>query len=292
MSTVVDSHQHFWSLNRGDYAWLTPTLEAIFRDFEPEHLAPLLSECGISHTVLVQAAPTVEETAYLLSLAEKSNFVAGVVGWVDFDDAAKALATLRQFARHAKFVGVRPMIHDIDDPRWILNPSHTPVFDELITLDLCFDALVRPGHLPVLQELLLRHPALRVVVDHGGKPGIAFQEWDPWAADMRSIAQSTTAFCKISGLITEAADGAGYEGLVPYMDYLLDCFGAERLMWGSDWPVLNLNGDYVRWHGAAARWAKQLDPQAQAAIFGGNASRFYRLNLATVNDNLAQMPRG
>ncbi len=279
MTITIDSHQHFWSLARGDYAWLTPDLEVLYRDFQPDQLAPLLSTARVSHTVLVQAAATTAETLYMLELADQTDFIAGVVGWVDFDAGADALITLTELARHERFVGVRPMIHDIDDPAWMLRTTHRPLFEKLIELDLCFDALVRTAHLPYLQDLLASYPSLRMVVDHGAKPEISKRAWRPWAAEIKAIAQHRNAWCKLSGLITEAAVNDSYEALTPYMDYLLECFGTERLMWGSDWPVIRLNGDYAAWHAAVTQWMQRLNSEQQAAILGGNANRFYRLGI-------------
>ena len=279
MSVVIDSHQHFWSLARGDYEWLTPELAGLYRDFTPKDLAPLLSKAGVRYTVLVQAAATVAETQHLLNIAETTDFVAGVVGWVDFDVTHNALESLEKFSQQKKFVGVRPMIHDINDPTWILRESHRSIFNKIIELGLSFDALVRTEHLPYLQQLLAQHPKLRLVIDHGAKPGIREGTWLPWASDLKAIAQSTNVFCKLSGILTEAAVNTADENIIPYLDYLLDCFGPERLIWGSDWPVLNLNGNYVEWLSTVKKWLVSQSKQSQSAILGQNANHFYRLGL-------------
>lgn len=279
----IDSHQHFWALARNDYGWLTPELKTLHRDFQPEHLAPLLRAASIDATVLVQAAPTVEETAYLLSLAGERDVIAGVVGWVDMTGGHEAVATLTWLAQNPKFRGIRPMIQDIEDPEWMLNKRLAPVFEALIEQDLCFDALIRPEHLPCLLELLRRYPALKTVIDHGAKPRIARAEWEPWAEDMARIASSAAVCCKLSGLITEAAPEQTDADIRPYFDHLLRLFGAGRLLWGSDWPVLNLAGDYASWHKTCRQWTAALSAAEQRAIFGDNAIRFYGLEIGQVD---------
>ena len=279
----IDSHQHFWTLARNDYGWLTPELTTLYRDFQPEHLAPLLSAANIDATVLVQAAPTVEETTYLLSLAEEWDVIAGVVGWVDMTRGHEAVATLTRLAQNPKFRGIRPMIQEIEDPEWMLDQRLAPVFEALIEQDLCFDALVKPEHLPYLLELLRRYPALKMVIDHGAKPRIAAAEWAPWAEDMARIASGAAVYCKLSGLITEAAPQQTDADIRPYFDHLLRLFGAERLLWGSDWPVLNLAGDYAGWHKTCRQWTAELSAAERGAIFGDNAIRFYGLKIGQVN---------
>ena len=273
----IDSHQHFWRLARKDYGWLTPELTTLYRDFLPEHLAPLLRAANIDATVLVQAAPTVEETAYLLSLAGEEDFIAGVVGWVDMTRGHEAVATLGRLAQNPKFRGIRPMIQEIEDPEWMLDKRLAPVFEALIEGDLCFDALVKPEHLPCLLELLRRYPALKAVIDHGAKPRIAASEWEPWAEDLAHIASGASVCCKLSGLITEAAPEQSDADLRPYFDHLLDLFGPGRLLWGSDWPVLNLAGDYAAWHETCSQWTAELSAAERRGIFGENAIRFYGL---------------
>ena len=277
MTVRIDSHQHFWTLQRNDYGWLTPDLTPLYRDFLPADLAPLLAETGIALSVLVQAAPSVAETRFLLNLAERHDFVAGVVGWVDVDDRESAARDVENLAKHPSFVGIRPMIQDIADPAWMLAPALAATLEAAIESDICFDALVKPVHLSYLLELLHRHPNLRAVLDHGAKPNIAGGEWQPWADAIARTAAETDAYCKLSGLITEASDTHTYEAVVPYMDHLLKCFGPRRLMWGSDWPVLNLADRYVGWHRATQRWLSPLAAAHREAIEGGNAARFYGL---------------
>ncbi len=274
----IDSHQHFWLLERGDYDWLDSSLDVLYRDYQPPELSALLADTGVDKTVLVQAAASVEESHYLLSLAARYDFIAGVVGWIDMESDG-ATRQLEELAIHPKLVGIRPLIQDIADPDWMLQSALHPVFEQLIERRLCFDALVKPVHLQKLNTLLARYPDLKVVIDHGAKPDIANDEFEPWAQQMQTIASNSQAYCKLSGLLTEAAKDAGAAELLPYMRHLLECFGPERLMWGSDWPVLNLAGDYPGWLEIATGFLAPLAEQEKNAIFGGNAARFYQLEL-------------
>jgi L-fuconolactonase len=272
----IDAHQHFWRLDRGDYDWLTPALGAIFRDYLPEDLAPLLAAHGIEATVLVQAAPTEAETDFMLALADDHAFVAGVVGWTDFEapDAPERIAGL---SGRQKLKGLRPMIQDIADDGWMLRPELGPAFRALVEHGLVFDALVLPRHLGALARLLARHPDLRCVVDHCAKPAIAAGEFDLWARDIAAIARDSGAFCKLSGLVTEAGEGWDAARLRPYVEHVLAVFGPERLVWGSDWPVCTLAAGYDDWAAATAELLAGLDADERAAVLGGNAERLYRL---------------
>jgi L-fuconolactonase len=272
----IDAHQHFWKLARGDYGWLTADLAPLNRDFLPPDLAPLLVEAGVEATILVQAAPTEAETDFLLEIAGATDFVAGVVGWVDFDapDAAHRIARL---AARAKLVGLRPMIQDLPDDRWMLGKSLTPAFGAMIAHGLAFDALVKPRHLRALLEFAARHRDLRIVIDHGGKPDIAAGALEPWASGMRLLARDTGVCCKLSGLVTEAKPDYAAADLAPFIDVLLEAFGPERLIWGSDWPVLNLSGDYASWRAQSLAALARRPAADQELILGGAATRFYRL---------------
>jgi L-fuconolactonase len=272
----VDAHQHFWRLDRGDYGWLTPALEPIYRDLLPDDLRPHLDACRIGRTVLVQAAPTEAETAYLLDLAVRNPFVAGVVGWTDFQ-AIEAPARIARLAEYPKLKGLRPMIQDIPDVDWMLRDDLAPAFEAIVERGLCFDALVLPAHLPNLLSLLRRYPDLRTVIDHAAKPHIRDGGFAEWAPGMERLARETGALCKLSGLITEAGPGWSVERLRPYVDHLLNCFGPGRLIWGSDWPVLLQVGSYEAWHEAAVVLLSDLNEGQCIAVFGGNASSFYRL---------------
>ena len=273
----IDAHHHLWQLARGDYVWLTPELAAIHRDFMLDDLAPLLDGAGITATVLVQAAPTVAETEFLLRTAADSNGrVGGVVGWVDLA-ASDALAALSRLARNPLWKCIRPILQDLLDPEWILRAEVDGALSVLPDLGLRFDALVKPSQLPALRQMIERHPNLAVVVDHGGKPPIAAGGWQPWADLVAQIARHANVHCKLSGLATEACTDWTPETLRPWVEHLLACFGPARLMWGSDWPVVNLAGGYARWLAASDLLLGTLAAHDRAAVFGANARRYYGL---------------
>ncbi|MDM3872119.1 amidohydrolase family protein [Porticoccus sp. W117] len=272
----VDSHQHFWQINRGDYRWLTADLDVLYRDFLPADIAPLLAENGIHKTVLVQAADSEAETDFMLSLAEQYDFIAGVVGWVDMasPDAANRI---HELAKNPFFKGIRPMIQDINDPNWMLMAQLNEAFVALQENNLSFDALVLPHHLPNLLKLLKRHPELRTVIDHGAKPNIAAGNNTQWFNDLEDIAGHTHAFCKVSGLVTEAGENANADTLQPYFDHLYNCFGPNRLLWGSDWPVVNLSMNYGHWRILTNTLFSALSDSDKQRILGDNACEFYQL---------------
>jgi L-fuconolactonase len=279
MSARIDAHQHYWRVARGDYPWLTPALTPLYRDFEPTDLAPLLQAAGIEATVLVQAAPTSAETQFMLGIADSTAWVAGVVGWVDFESPTVA-DDIAELAGHAKLVGLRPMIQDIPDDTWILRPELDSAFKAVQQSGLVFDALVYPRHLKNLLRRLERHPDIRVVIDHCAKPRIRDGAFEPWASDMARLAGETEAFCKVSGLVTEAGREWRTADLRPYFEHVHRHFGAGRLVWGSDWPVCTLAASYEAWRVAAMELASGLSVSEQDALFGGNCAALYRLRLS------------
>jgi L-fuconolactonase len=270
----IDAHQHFWNPARGDYGWMNGVgLEHLRRAILPVDFEPHRKSFGIDRTVLVQAAPTVNETEYLLGLADATDFIAKVVGWINFENGDD-LRHLQRLAKHPKFSGVRPMIQDLADSQWMHRKDVQWAFDATIDLDLTFDALGFPLHIEPFQRLFDRYPNMRMVIDHCMKPNIRDDEFDVWAKGMAKLANSTNAFCKLSGLATEAAAGWTVETLKPYAQHILKCFGVNRVMWGSDWPVLELNGTYGAWHDDAVELISARD---HVAIFGGTAQAFYRI---------------
>ncbi|MEM9049620.1 MAG: amidohydrolase family protein [Pseudomonadota bacterium] len=275
----IDAHQHYWHPARGDYGWMPMDNPVLARPYGPAHLAPHLAAHGIDATVLVQAAPSIEETEYMLGLADADPRIAGVVGWVDFEDPSHR-RHLERFAAHPKFVGVRPMIQDIPDVGWMLRADVAWGFEALTELGLTFDALGFPQHLPNFATLLARHPDMRVVIDHCMKPQIrdGMTGFAGWAEGMRRLAE-TGASVKLSGLVTEAAADWTLSDLRPWADTVLEAFGPARVIWGSDWPVVRLAAEYGEWRAAAEALCSGLDPAARAAVFGGNAIRAYGLVL-------------
>lgn len=274
----IDSHQHFWDPADPWFGWPTPDLSAIRRPYGPEDLRPLLRAARIDRTVLVQVAPDVEETVRFLEIAETTDFVGGVVGWAGFDqpDAAE---TIERLAEHRALRGLRPMLQAIEETEWILRPAVEPAVAAMLAAGLSFDALVQPRHLDVLARFADRHPRLPIVVDHGAKPQIhrGAAGFEPWASEMRRLAERSQVYCKVSGLLTEAGPSPRAADLDRYVDHLLECFGPSRLMWGSDWPVVTLAAGYGEWHADARVFFSDLSEEEQAAVFGDTAARFYRL---------------
>jgi L-fuconolactonase len=270
----VDAHHHVWRVDRGDYGWLTPDLP-IHRDYRLDDLRPLLGD--IAATVLVQAAPTIAETQYLLDAARDSGgLVRGVVGWADLG-AADAPLQVARLARLPLLKGLRPMLQDIAETEWILRPEVQPGLIEMAARGLVFDALIQPRHLPVVLELARWYPGLRVVIDHAAKPDIARGGFQAWADDIARVARETATACKLSGLVTEAAAPWAVDDLKPYVAHLLDAFGPRRLLWGSDWPVVNLAGGYARWREATMELLHELPDADRDAVLGGTAATVYGL---------------
>lgn len=274
---IVDAHHHFWQPARGDYGWMPEDDPVLSRPYGPADLAEALRSTGVHKTILVQAAPTLEETEYLLGLADATPHVAGVVGWIDFEDPA-ARRHLDRLSRHPKFKGVRPMIQDLPDDDWMLRDDIQWAFDALIDLDLTFDALGFPRHMANFVTICDRYPDLRVVLDHCLKPQLDQPDThDAWRAGITRLAQ-TQAFLKLSGLVTESAHAPDAARLKPLTDHAISAFGPDRTMWGSDWPVLRLRAEYAAWHEMAHGLTDHLDASAKAAIFGATATTFYRLD--------------
>jgi L-fuconolactonase len=274
---IIDAHFHCWQLARGDYGWLTPALAPIYRDVTVADWQAQSAPHGITGGVLVQAAPTEAETQFLLAQADANPAVLGVVGWVDML-AADAPARIEKLARHPRLKGLRPMLQDIADAEWILQPALTPALRAMTDCGLVFDALVKSVHLPHILTLTARHPELRMVIDHCAKPDIAAGEWQPWADGIARIASDTKAMCKLSGLMTEAGSHPQPGAVLRWGEHVLQSFGADRVVWGSDWPVLELAGSYAQWWEEAQQLLAGLDAKGRAAVMGGNAVRLYRLD--------------
>ena len=278
LNMIIDSHQHFWKLSRNDYKWLTEDLLELYRDFMPNDLYPILNEHQIDKTIVVQAAPTIEETLFLLTLFDKYDWIAGVVGWLDLS-AVNFQQHFEALLRHPGFVGVRPMLQDLHEDDWILRPEVLKNLELLVQHDVPLDLLIKPRHFPYILELLKLCPKLRVVVNHIAKPNIAEQQLDGWKEAMEKIAMYPNAMCKLSGLVTEAAhQNWTLAEFQPFITHVLNVFGTERVMFGSDWPVCNLSGTYndvlmiLMENLPANLLGKDLE-----MIFGENAKRFYKL---------------
>lgn len=272
----IDAHQHFWRLADRKGAWPPPQLAAIYRDFYPEDLGSLLYQNGVTATVLVQSMPNQADTHFMLDLSDRYSFIGAVVGWTDLKapDAPQRIAAL---AAHPKLRGLRPMLQDLDDDAWIDDPALAPAVFAMLQHGLCFDALVLPRHLPALLEFVRRFPQLPVVIDHLAKPAMHGQPDAQWLQDMERLAGQPKVHCKLSGMVTEAGPEWTVEQLRPYAQHVLQVFGAERVMWGSDWPVLQLAADYHAWVGATEALLAHLDLAQKEAVLALNAQRFYRI---------------
>ena len=277
MTARIDSHQHFWLYNAEEYPWMGEAHGPIKHDFMPPDLQPLMAATGIDGTVAVQARQNLRETEFLLELSDQYDLVRGVVGWVDMraDDVE---AQLERFARHPGMVGVRHIVHDEVDDRFMLGGNFLRGLAALKQHDLRYDLLLYPRHLRVAIDVVKRFPEQRFVLDHIAKPFIKDGALEPWASDIRELASYDNVSCKVSGMVTEAAWGAWtQDDYTPYLDVVFDCFGVDRLMFGSDWPVCTLSGSYSEVVGIVENYIAALSAEEQAKVMGGNAIDFYQL---------------
>ncbi|MCA0343705.1 MAG: amidohydrolase family protein [Proteobacteria bacterium] len=275
---IIDAHHHLWRADRGDYHWMSPDVPVLARDYLADDLRPVLRRAGVDRTVLVQAAQTEAETDFLLSLASDADFVAGVVGWLDFEDAAFPVK-LEALMRRPKFVGLRPMLQDHADDDYILRPAVLANIGHLAASGAAFDILTFPRHLSRIARMLDAVPDLRAVIDHLSKPPVASGRMEGWAEDIARVAVHPHVHCKVSGLVTEArhADWVPTD-FAPYVHHVFHAFGADRLMFGSDWPVCLLAASYAEVLNAARGILDPLlDAEGMAKVFGSNAVKFYRL---------------
>ncbi len=277
----IDAHQHYWNPARGDYGWLPQDDDILARAYLPADLRPELAEHGVSKTVLVQAAPSLEETEYLLGIADATASVAGVVGWVNFEDESQR-AQLERLAAHPKFVGVRPMILHLEDPGWMLRPDVQWAFKALMDLDLSLDAWGDRRHLKNFHTLFSDYPDLRAVIDHCANPQIDTFELEPelfteWADGIARIAEDTGAFCKLSGLLSDVGDDWSADDLRPVAEHVFEKFGVQRVMWGSDWPVCKQHASYGQWVETSLDLMRNLTMDERDEVFAGTAKRFYKL---------------
>lgn len=274
MTGRIDAHMHVWTLARGDYDWLTPDLEPIYRDFGIDDVWDAAKASGIGKTILVQAAASAAETDHLLSIAASDTRVAGVVGWVDLESGDAAEEVARR-ANDPKLVGLRPMIADIEDPDWVLRDEIQPGLRAMQAHGLVFDAHARPDLIKVMETLARRHPVLQIVLNHAGKPPIEGGDLSAWRRDLASLALCPNVACKLSGLLTEAGPANDDETIGGVIAAMGESFGPERLLWGSDWPVLTLAGSYSQWAEQSGRLIERLFPEAGEQIWRSNAERIY-----------------
>ncbi|WP_240941751.1 amidohydrolase family protein [Paenibacillus sp. HB172176] len=277
----IDAHQHFWNLEKGDYPWLTPSSGSIYRTIEAPELEPLLQAAGVDKTILVQAMNSYEDTEYMLETAAAYDWVAGVVGWVPLQRPKEAARMLESYCRNSLFRGVRHLIHDEPDPDWVVQNSVIEGLRVLASFDMTFDIVaVFPDHLKHVPTLAEEVPNLKLVIDHLAKPPIESREWEPWASELARAAEYPNVHAKVSGLNTAANwNNWSAEDIKPYVDFALEQFGAGRLMFGSDWPVANLAGDYEKVWRETNTAIRDYSAAEQEAILGGTAAAFYRLSM-------------
>jgi L-fuconolactonase len=277
----VDAHQHFWSLDDVEYPWLEGLqYDAIRRDFGPSDLEPLLGEAGIGHTITVQAANSFADTDAMLARAERHGWIAGVVGWVPLLDSVAADRALERYARHPAFRGVRHLVHDEPDPDWLLLRPVRESLSLLAERGLVFEIpAVFPRHLVHVPRLADEQPGLKIVIDHLGKPPIASGALEPWAGQLTAAAAHPNVYAKVSGLNTVAHDDWSADDLRPFVDVAVDVFGPERLIFGSDWPVCLMAGDYNRVWGETVRALDGRPVGARDAVLGRTAAAVYGLEL-------------
>lgn len=274
----IDSHQHFWKYSEAEYPWIgkgTP----LQRDWLPADLEREAAKVHMDGSVAVQARQTVEESRWLLKLADESRFIKGVVGWVDLqsDKVEGDLATL---SRNKKFVGVRHVVQSEPDSQFMLKREFLRGLGLLQQFNLAYDLLLFPKHLPAAVKVVEKFPEQRFVVDHIAKPMIRAGMMQPWKDDIKELAKHQNVACKISGMVTEAKlKGWTKEDFRPYLDVVFEAFGEDRLMFGSDWPVCLLAGTYEEVHGLAADFFNQFSVAVQKKFFGGNAVKVYRLSV-------------
>lgn len=279
----IDGHQHFWKVNRGDYHWMSPGVPVLHRDYLPEDLIPLLAKHRIARTILVQAAQTVAESDFLLELAAKHSFIAGVIGWLDLEspDFPRQFELYRM---NPRFIGLRPMLQDISDPAWIVRPQVLKALRLVAENDFPFEFLTYTRHLPYVIQALESVGPLRAVIDHISKPEIREQRLEPWKQLMSQAARHETLYCKLSGMITEA-DPVHWstQDLRPYIEHAVNSFGWDRVIFGSDWPVCLLAGSYDQVIQTLIEVLRpRMDAESERKLFGINAAHFYKLNLETL----------
>jgi len=278
---LIDAHQHFWDPARADYPWMVGPAAPLRRVFGPADLWPELRRNGVLGTVVVQARSSIAETHELLALAARHPFVLGVVGWVDLtaDDVADTIASLRQGASGHLLVGVRHQVHDEADAQWLLRADVQRGLAAVQEAGLAYDLLLRPRELPAANQVVRNFPGLRFVIDHLAKPEIGQGTMEPWSRLMDAWHHERAhVWCKLSGMINQADHAAWRsEDLRPYILKVLDVFGADRCMFGSDWPVLTLAGTYSRVLDALRANLGHLQPQARQSILGDSAIEAYRL---------------
>ena len=274
----LDAHQHFWNFDDDRYGWIDESMAALRRDFGPEDLVPHLEDLALDGSIAVQARQDLDETRWLLGLAREHAHVMGVVGWVDLcaQDCERDLAEL---AQEPELKGVRHVVQDEPDDEFLLREDFRRGVSRLSEHGLTYDILIHPRHLEPAARFVDHFPEQPFVLDHLAKPFIAKRELEPWARDLRALAERPNVSCKLSGMVTEAEwHRWGPDDFTPYLDTCLEAFGEDRLMFGSDWPVCLLSADYTSMAGIVSAWAHSLTDTQRRKLFGENAARFYSIS--------------
>lgn len=276
----IDSHQHFWHFNTADYGWMGENMAVIKRDFLPDDLLSELQNNGFDGSIAVQARQSLEETYWLLQLADQHSHIKGVVGWVDLQ-SEEVETQLAAFAKHPKAVGVRHVIHDEEDLDFMLRPAFVRGIQLLQKYGLTYDILIFPKHLANSVKLLAQVSEKQIfIVDHIAKPFIKDGVLSPWREELQQLAQFPNVYCKLSGMVTEA-DWQNWksEDIYAYLDVVFDVFGPDRVMIGSDWPVCLVAGSYSKVMQVVIDYIAQLSESDQAKVLGGNAMKAYALSV-------------
>ncbi|MGO4109848.1 amidohydrolase family protein [Paenibacillus sp. YAF4_2] len=274
----IDAHQHFWIYNEQDYSWMSEEHKAIQQDFLPQQLKPLLQKNGFDGSITVQARQSLQETEWLLSLAGEHPEVKGVVGWVDLC-SPQVEQQLERYACNPLLRGVRHVVHDEPDDAFLLRDDFRRGIAALERFGLTYDLLIFPKHLPYAVDLVKTFPKQRFVLDHIAKPDIANRIVSPWGEDLAQLAAHPNVYCKLSGMVTETAWGNWeVEDFRPYLDLVFECFGTDRVMIGSDWPVCTLSGTYDGTMNIVKHYINRFTAEAQAQILGGNCAEFYGIS--------------
>jgi L-fuconolactonase len=272
----IDSHQHFWRYSEAEYPWI-PKGSALQRDWLPQDLETVANEVGVTGSVAVQARQSLQESRWLLQLAGESSFIKGVVGWVELQ-SEQVEQELAEFALNKKFVGVRHVVQDEPDSQFMLKPEFLRGIAALQPFQLAYDFLVFPKQLRAAVQVAAQFPKQRFVLDHIAKPLIRAGMMKPWTQDIKEMGRNPNVFCKISGMVTEARHGAwAKDDFRPYLDVVIEAFGENRVMFGSDWPVCLLAGNYAQVHQLASDYFSQFSAETQRKFFTETATAFYRL---------------
>jgi len=275
----VDAHQHFWIYNQEEYKWIDESMAKLQRDFLPPHLNRVLKRNSIDFCVTVQARQTLQETKWLLELAQNNSFMKGIVGWVDLKSSSVE-KDLEQFAVYRNFKGVRHVLQDEDDDRYMLRLDFRQGLRQLEKYGLAYDILIYSRHIKYVSTLVGEFPQQKFIIDHLAKPLIKEGKIELWKKDIRKLAKADNVFCKLSGMVTEANwNSWRQEDFVPYMETLLEFFGPNRLLFGSDWPVCTVAAKYEQVLGIVTHFISSLSPAEQACIMGQNAIDFYNLEV-------------